>query len=129
MKQAIKIYMRDFTIGMVIYGVLLVGVNIYLYENIDIAPWAKIAVALTPMIGVFLSLRAILVFSRSWDELMRKNIMEAIVISFTVTAMGTFSYGFLEGVGFPEMDTFFVFPLMMGLMGVAQVYTCWWRYR
>jgi len=129
MKSAAKIYTRDFTIGLFVYGLLLGAMNMYLNGNEVLPKWLMFGLALTPMAGVFLCLRAMLAFSRTWDEFVRKNVMEAVVISFTITAMGTFAYGFLEGIGFPKLDTHFVFTLLVGGMGLAQLYTCWWRYR
>tara|TARA_R110002012_G_scaffold234226_1_gene407770 strand:+ start:435 stop:800 length:366 start_codon:yes stop_codon:yes gene_type:complete len=49
---------------------------------------------------------------RRMDELQRKIHFEAMVIAFAAVALLTFSYGFLENVGFPKMTMFVVWPLM-----------------
>ncbi len=122
MKPAAKKYTRDFLGSIILYGALLFAVNSYLKSTEVLTPVA-IALALLPMTGVFLALRAVLVFSRTWDELERLKVMEAVLISFVCVGMGTLAYGFLEGVGFPRMGTHWVFVLLIGTMGLAQVYT------
>jgi hypothetical protein len=44
------------------------------------------------------------------DELQRKIQLEAVILSFCGTAILTFSYGFLENVGFPHLN-----------------WTCYWK--
>ena len=61
------------------------------------------------------------VVSRSWDELQRKQALEGMLVAFFVVGMGTFLYGFLEGVGFPKLDVIWVFPALIMVQGVAQL--------
>jgi len=42
-----------------------------------------------------------------------------VTFSAIVTGLITFSYGFLENVGFPRFPTLFVFPLMILLWGIG----------
>ena len=46
------------------------------------------------------------------DELQRRIQFEAIAFAFAGTALLTFSYGFVENVGFPHLSWFFVWPIM-----------------
>lgn len=120
MNKAAKKYTRNMTLAFIAYGLILFGVNSYLMAN-DEPQWRQTILALLPMIPVFLVLKSILVFARSWDELQRKKAMEAMLISFFITGFGTFAYGFLEGVGFPPLETIWIMPIMMGTFGLSQL--------
>jgi hypothetical protein len=58
---------------------------------------------------------------RELDELQRKIQSEGILFAFVITAVVTFSYGFLEVyAGFPRLSMFFVWPVLaMGWMAGA----------
>ena len=45
----------------------------------------------------------------------RKLQFEALALAFAGTALITFSYGFLEGAGFPRISMFAVWPLMAAI--------------
>jgi hypothetical protein len=53
------------------------------------------------------------------DELQRKLQFEALALAFAGTALLTFGYGFLEGVGLPRLSMFVVWPLMAALWVVG----------
>ena len=53
------------------------------------------------------------------DELHRHIQLEAFSLSFAVTSIVTFSYGFLENVGFPSINMIFVFPFMILVWGLG----------
>lgn len=127
MKQAVKIYMRDLMVSLAVYGALLYSVNTYLLKN-EVSQGASVVLALLPMVGFLLMIRAVLVFCRTWDEFQKQKAMEAVIIAFALVATGTFSYGFLEGVGLPRLETIFVFPVMMGSLMVSQLFVAW-RYK
>ncbi|MBY6046715.1 hypothetical protein [Vannielia litorea] len=85
------------------------------------SPILRALVALSPMIpGVFIC-GAVLFTIRTLDELQRKLQYEALALSFAGTALLTFGYGFLEGVGFPKISMFAVWPLMAALWVVGVV--------
>lgn len=126
MITAVKIYMRDMLLGFTAYGLVLFGVNSYLSgSGADLPQAAQAGLALLPMLPVLLVLRAILVFSRSWDELQRKIAMEAVLIAFFLVGFGTFAYGFLEGVGFPKLDIIWVMPMLIGIQGLSIGFVSW----
>jgi len=120
-KPAVKNYTRNLLLAIASYGFMLFGINSYLANN-DVPQWAQAILALLPMLPVLVVLKTVVVFSRSWDELQRKQATEAMLISFFVTGFGTFAYGFLEGVGFPPLETIWVMPIMMGCYGAAQMF-------
>ncbi|MDQ8953389.1 hypothetical protein RFH42_10500 [Acinetobacter rudis] len=62
------------------------------------------------------------------DELQRQIQLYALAFAFTGTALTTFSYGFLENIGFPHFPIFMVWPVMATLWGVGVAIGIW-RYR
>lgn len=120
MSTAVKKYMRNLALAFSAYGLILFGVNSYMLSN-DLPQWEMTILALLPMIPVLAVLKSILVFAESWDELQRRKAMEAMLISFFITGFGTFAYGFLEGVGFPTLETIWVMPIMMACFAVGQI--------
>jgi hypothetical protein len=70
------------------------------------------AVVLTPMIPFLLILAVIVRHVRRLDEYVRLQMLENVVIVAGVTAGLAFTYGFLEGVGYPRLSMFTVWPVM-----------------
>ena len=44
---------------------------------------------------------------------------EATVVAFFIVGIGSFTYGFLEGVGFPALNTIWIMPLLIAVQGAA----------
>uniref|UniRef100_UPI003BA93138 hypothetical protein n=1 Tax=Stappia sp. TaxID=1870903 RepID=UPI003BA93138 len=89
---------------------------------------AEIAVSLAPILPTIAVCLCIVRQIRRLDEMQRALQFEALALSFAATALLTFSYGFLENVGFPKLSAFAVLPLMCGLW-VLGVLAGQWRYR
>lgn len=114
-------------LSLLAYGLVLVTSIQYVQRFKPPSPLKEI-LTLSPMVpGIFL-IWAILRYRRSWDELQRRVEMEALIFSFVVTAFLTFSYGFLEGVGYPRMSMLVVMPMMSALKIVGQIFAAR-RYR
>ena len=117
-KTAGRLYAKEFSIAMGAYVVvLLISTTL-----IDISPrsaWWRIPLALIPIIPIIFVLLACMRFWRRIDELQRRIQLEALAIGFCSSGLLTFSYGFLENVGFPHISWLFVFPLMMALWGIG----------
>jgi hypothetical protein len=116
-----KKYTRNMVLVFSSYTLILFGVNSYMAAN-DLPQWQKVILALLPMVPIVLFMRAVLVFARSWDELQQRKAFEALLVSFFIVGFGTFAYGFLEGVGFPKLDTIWIMPAMIGIFGVSQAF-------
>jgi hypothetical protein len=71
------------------------------------------------MVPAIYGLIAFVRFMGALDELQRSIQLEAIAFGFGGTAVLTFGYGFLQGVGFPTLNWTFIFPLMIGLWGIG----------
>jgi hypothetical protein len=116
----------EMALAMLAYLIFLVGSVTVLQANPN-APW-RYAVAVLPVAPAVL---VILLFVRRLgrlDELQRRIQTQAFGFSLGTTALLTFAYGFLEGVGLPHLNWTFVLPLMAILWAVgAAIFTI--RYR
>lgn len=115
-----------FGLAMLAYLMVLVGSVTVLEANRD-APW-RYYVAVLPVLPAAL---VILLFVRALlhlDELQKRIQTQAFGFSLGVTALVTFTYGFLEGVGLPHLNWTYVLPLMAVFWGLGAAYFTW-RYR
>jgi len=107
----------EFGLAMLAYLMVLVGSVTVLEANPD-ADW-RYYVAVLPVIPAAV---VIWVFVRALsrlDELQKRIQMLSFGFSLAATALVTFAYGFLEGVGLPHLNWTFVLPLMALLWGVG----------
>lgn len=77
-------------------------------------PWHSLVVLL-PAVPLGLMLAAFFRGIRQLDELKRRACLEAIAFSAIVTAFLTFSYGFLQTVGWPALHSWCVWGVMRPL--------------
>ena len=109
-----KRYFMELTAALVVYGLMLVG-SIELLTRVPVAaPWRDV-IALSPMLACAAAAWVILRELRRMDELQRRIQLEALGFAFAGTALLTFSYGFLEGLGYPRLSMFTVWPVMAAL--------------
>jgi len=119
MKPAAKTYARNFGLSMAAYVVAIL--IIHNVPGIDEMPlWQSGLITLIPVVPIVFAVRAELAYVRSWDELQKQTVLEGVMIGFLVVGLGTFSYGFLEGVGFPKLDTIWIFPLLIFAQGFGR---------
>jgi len=104
--------MRQFAIGMAGYTVAVILEGIFV-EPEGLSTVAGVALAVVPMAFAVWAMAGWLSAVRTFDELRQKIFAEAGLISLGITAVVTFTYGFLESLaGLPRLSMFFVFPLM-----------------
>jgi len=126
MKQPLKIYMRDFGLSMALYVAAVFGIN--MVPGLEEMPkWQAAFISLIPIIPTLFAIKAVLVFHRSMDELHKQIITESIIIAFFLVGLGSFSYGFLEVVGFPRLEAIWIFPALIMTQGAAQ-FIVWRKY-
>ena len=107
----IRRYMIELTGALILYAALLVAAN--LIENrFQPTGAALMVLALTPMIGAVAGAWAIMRYIWALDEMQRRIQLDAIAISFLITALGTFGWGFAEDAGAPDLPTFAIWPIM-----------------
>ena len=120
-------YRLELGAALVVYTVLLVF-SLRLIRHGVGSGEAAVVVALLPMVPGAGVCWAVLRQLRRLDELRRRLHLEALAVAFAGTAVITFSYGFLENVGYPRVSMFAVWPLM-GTLWTAGLFFCRRRYR
>ena len=104
-------FVIEFTVSMIAYVIVLMASIWILGMSMVEGGW-KTMVALMPMVPGAAVAISVLRQVRVSDELQRRIQLEALSLAFGGTALATFSYGFLENVGYPKLSMFFVWPLM-----------------
>lgn len=120
MNSAEKTYLRDFLIAMAAYVILLIA-SIGVMPLLEESNW-RFLVVLIPVIPVLFGMRAFIRFLDRMDELQRKIQLAGIAFAAGTTGILTFTYGFLEQVGFPPLPSLWVFPLMILLWGLGTAF-------
>jgi hypothetical protein len=105
-----RLYFRELFTAIAAYALTLFA-SISLV-NANNTVWWRYIVVLIPMVPAVFVLRAVIRQLARMDELQRNIQLEALAFAFGATAILTFSYGFLERVGLPELSMFFVWPVM-----------------
>ncbi len=110
-KSNVKGRFRQLIIGLIVYA-LAVIIQVFLYKTLELPRLAKIIFAIVPMVPAVWGMMGPLKAVRELDELQQKIAIEAIGFSWGLTAIITFSYGFLETYAdFPQISMFWVWPL------------------
>ena len=107
----------EFGLAMLAYLMVLVGSVTVLQSN-PTASWRYI-VAVLPVVPAAFVLSIFIRALTHLDEMQKRIQMQAFGFSLGATALLTFGYGFLEGVGLPHLSWTFVLPLMAILWGVG----------
>lgn len=113
-----KRYFKEFSVSMGSYVVLLIA-SISALTKFELPKVAQIVIALIPVIPTVFVVIAVMRALRDSDELQQKIQLQAVTFSAIVTGLITFSYGFLENIGFPHLPSLFIFPLMIALWGIG----------
>lgn len=107
-------YFKELFASLVIYaGVLTAAIWLLRVPSIS-AGWRP-AIALAPMLPMAGCCWVILRQLRRMDEMQMRMQLEALGFSFAGTALLCMGYGFLEGVGYPRVTMFWVWPIMATL--------------
>ncbi len=111
-------YYRDIFLSTGIYMVLLLISVHLLRRDMVSGPW-KYIVAVMPALPMFMVPRAVIRSFAFMDELQRRIQLESLAFAFTLTALLTLTYGFLENAGLPQLSWIWVWPLMGFLWAVG----------
>lgn len=82
-----------------------------LLNRYETSNW-RFAIALLPVPAFIYTIVASIRGIWQMDELARRIQTESFSIAALIATLGTFSYGFLEIVGLPQLNAFFFFPLV-----------------
>ena len=112
-----KQYFLEFGSSMVLYtGAIIFSISI-LSTHPD-TPW-KVWISLLPVFPAILATIAIIRALKKLDELQQRIQLMSFATSFAIVALSTFTYGFLENVGFPHIPYVWVLPFMVATWGLT----------
>lgn len=120
-KQVISRYGRELAFASIAYAALLVA-SIITLQRFELSKAMQVIVTLLPAIPTAFVIIAIMRMLISSDELQQRIQLYATSFSAALTGFITFSYGFLENVGFPKFSTFLVFPMLIAFWGISLGY-------
>lgn len=120
-KQVMRRYMRELLIAMSVYIIILIA-SISILERTELPKFWQVIITLLPAIPVAVVILAIMRMLIDSDELQQRIQLFATAFSAALTGFITFSYGFLENVGFPKFSTFLVFPMLILFWGLSLGY-------
>lgn len=120
-KRVMRRYMRELLVAMSIYIVVLIA-SISILERTELPQVWQVLITLLPAIPVAFVILAIMRMLIDSDELQQRIQLFATAFSAALTGFITFSYGFLENVGFPKLSTFLVFPMLILIWGISLGY-------
>ena len=119
MNRSLRRYTVEFGGALLAYALVL-ALSMMLLRSMEDSTW-RIPVALAPVLpALFVALSALRGIARL-DELQRRIQLEALAFAFGGTAILTFSYGFLQKVGFPNLSWLLVWPLMAVLWALGKL--------
>jgi hypothetical protein len=107
----------EFGLAMLAYLMVLVGSVTVLQANPS-AGW-RYVVAVLPVAPAALTVWIFIRALARLDELHKRIQIQAFGFSLGATALLTFGYGFLEGVGMPHLSWTFILPLIAILWAVG----------
>ena len=117
MKAPMRRYLVEFGGAMTAYMLVLLG-TAWVLNAFPEGHW-RYGLALLPVLPVFLVLWAVRRNLARLDELQRRVQLEGLAFGAVGTAVLTFAYGFLEGVGLPHLNWTWVLPLLFALWGIG----------
>jgi len=120
-KQVMRRYLREFFFAMGMYIVALIA-SVTLLKNYEFARVWQIVISIAPTLPVVFVMIALMRLLKDSDELQQRVNLLATTFSAVLTGLLTFSYGFLENIGFPKLPTFAVFPMLFVLWGIGLSY-------
>lgn len=120
-KQVMRRYLKEFFFAMSMYVVILI-VSVTLLKSYELPRGWQVVISLAPTLPIIFVIIAILRALRDSDELIQRIQLQAVVFSAITTGLITFTYGFLENVGFPHFPTIWTLPMMFALWGLGLGY-------
>jgi low affinity Fe/Cu permease len=116
--QVQRRYVRELSRAMLAYIFILI-VSLTVLRQFEFSKSLQVLISLSPAVPVAFVIIAMLRALRDSDELQQRVQLMATSLSAALTGFITFSYGFLENVGFPKFPTFLVFPMLVAIWGIS----------
>lgn len=120
-KQLTQRYTKELIWSSIAYAIVLI-ISIVLLKKLEFPRVWQVIISLSPAIPVVFVILAIMRLIIHSDELQQHVLLLATSLSAAVTGLITFSYGFLENVGYPKFPTFYVFPMLVFIWGIGLRY-------
>ncbi|MDY7540604.1 hypothetical protein QN372_03145 [Undibacterium sp. RTI2.1] len=122
-KEIAKKYRKELSLSFVLYVIVLLVSITYAKPMAD--SLLRTLIVMTPVIPAFGALWAIVRNFKRMDDYVRVWLLEVVAISGAITAFFSFSYGFLEGIGFPKLSGFVTYGIFMGswclIIGIRKI--------
>lgn len=125
--QVMKRYYKEFFLSIAAYVIVLIG-SISILKGFEFTQPVQTIIALTPVVPIAFVIIAIMRALKDSDELQQRVQFSAVIFSAVATGMITFSYGLLEGIGFPPFPTIWVLPMLFMFWGFSLGYF-WKKYQ
>lgn len=106
-----KKYLIELGLALALYMITLLS-SIYFAKDME-AGALRTLVILTPTLPGLGALFAITRSLKRMDDYPRVRMLEVIALSGGITAFLSFSYGFLEGIGYPKLSGFLFYGVFM----------------
>lgn len=120
-KQTMRRYLKELIWAMVAY-IIVLTISLTTLKTYAFPKLWQVLISVSPAIPVMFIIFAIMRLLMNSDELQQRVQLLATAFSAALTGLITFSYGFLENIGFPKFPTFFVFPLLIAIWGISLGY-------
>ena len=120
-KKIMQRYMKNLFLSMIAYTVILIT-SLTVLKNYEFTRFWQIIISISPAISVVFVILAIMRLLKDRDEMQQRVQLLVTSLSAAVTGLITFSYAFLENVGFPKFPTFFIFPMLIAILGISLGY-------
>ena len=115
-------YRLELFSALLAYGGVLVG-SIWLAKPMEDG-LARTLILVSPVIPLLLAVWAIARHFGRMDEFLRMRSLEGLAVAAGITAALSFTYGFLEGAGFPKLSMFWVWGVMGAAWGLHTILRC-----
>ncbi|NNU15882.1 hypothetical protein HK107_06045 [Parvularcula sp. ZS-1/3] len=114
-----KRYMAEFIPAMGLYMAAILGRG---FADLDaMAPALKYPLLFAPVLASIIVTIVILRAVFTMDEVQRRIITEACLVSMVIVGMGSFSYALVNGdLGLPDLSLIWVWPALIAVAGIAQ---------
>ena len=99
--------------GVIVLYMVVLFASISFAKTME-AGMARTLVVLLPTLPALGMLWVIVRFLRRMDEYQRVRLLELLAIAGAITVCFSFSYGFLEGIGYPKLSGFIIYAVYMG---------------
>lgn len=113
-------------VPMMVYALVLIASLNFLRAHPGSA-W-RVPVAVTPVLPIVFVVLNTVRRVRAMDELQRRKHLEAAAFAYPAMVILSITYGFLQNVGFPQVNWMFAGVDLIILYGLGQLMS-WWRYR